>query len=1301
MPQFSNLQVPPPKNWQDFETICWDLWRKIWHDPTAQKNGRQGQHQHGVDIYGRPDKGKLWAGVQCKGKDNYTNQKVTEEELREEVEKALKFDSPLSEFTIATTAPRDSNIQKLARLITDDHLDRGLFSVTVFFWEDIKDRLEDFRDVLEKYYPGLFINTEALKKEFMEIKEPIEDILKNQAHITGSLISLKDDIKSSHHYNVFEITSGVTAEYNAELDYARELLKDNFPKRALTFLTKLKDRIWSQAPSNVRFRILTNIGAANLMLNNNHDAANLFIEALQYNPDDEKALSNTAIAYQILNNSDEAIRYANKVIEKNPANCQAYSVIVQASESEDFEIIIEKVPECYRNSTEISYAIGLIAIKKNLVTEAKNWLEIALKNNGTDTFDIKGTLGTVLLEKILNAQFSTHYAGLNKKAKKDVLRGIELLTEAWELVFNTDLRNSRISWIVNRAAGRKLLSQWQDGIKDINIALDIEPTNPSLIKYKAIFSANLNDNQTAIDLLNDILWNDKTPEAAIILADIFRIEKRYSEALSILIELLQRNSDTKLTEDAKRLLIQTYIESKTPDSLEEAKRISNSMRAENPTSIPNLVDAATVSRSFGEKSDAISLLIEASKYISEDTKIIDLNALADEFYLLEQFEEASKLYEKFANKEIDTPLTRRLINSYYFAGDRGKALEICNLLRSIYGPLKYITEMETAIYEEIDNLPEAKTICEDYLKSFPDDFEMKLRLAILNFRSEDYNGVDTFLKGPFDINKLSLHSAHQLANLFSERKNNKEALEIMYETRRQFYNKSEAHSKYIGYFFFAERNGEQLTNIIKVAMDTAVCVETDSGTKEWYILDNREDADMQRKEINIKHSLARRLLGRAIGEEVILKESPISVEVGKVIEIKSKYVYALHESLENFEKLFPDAQGLWKVKVDLTKKEESLKTILDQVSMQQDLVRQIEQLYKGHNITIGAFAELLGKNIIEVVGALMGNTEIGIKCCDGSKDEREHAINLLHSKPRIIIDIISLLTIYCLNCSNIIIKQFGKLGIAQSTIDLIKSIVDEREGVHAGGLLTIGKQGDQFIRQEISAEDMKRSAEYFKDILGWIDGNCDILPVRPALKINKNTRDDFNKTLGASFVDTILIASESGNLIYSDDAYLRAVAKNDFNVEGIWTQPLLMQSVKQDILEREKYNEIIVKLICSNYHYISIDEHIIIEAAKQAKWVPLYPYTKVIKILNGSSSDEFSAINIVANCIYDFWKQPILPFNRDNLIDSLLNELTISRNRMKTIEKLKKILKVKLQLLPIIELNVNQLISLWGKINII
>jgi hypothetical protein len=155
MPALSSSQIPPPANWQDFESLCCDLWRAIWRDPGTQKNGRSGQIQSGVDISGRPQMGDEWAGVQCKGKDNYAEKRVTQAELRAEVEKAEKFIPKLSQFILATTGPKDTHVEQLARVLTKDHLRSGGSSVTVLGWRDILLLLENNRDVVAKHYPWI------------------------------------------------------------------------------------------------------------------------------------------------------------------------------------------------------------------------------------------------------------------------------------------------------------------------------------------------------------------------------------------------------------------------------------------------------------------------------------------------------------------------------------------------------------------------------------------------------------------------------------------------------------------------------------------------------------------------------------------------------------------------------------------------------------------------------------------------------------------------------------------------------------------------------------------------------------------------------------------------------------------------------------------------------------------------------------------------------------------------------------------------------------------------------------------
>jgi WD40 repeat protein len=152
MPTLASLDLPPPRNWQDFEDLCCDLWSRLWHDSETQKNGRSGQSQAGVDVFGRPGRGTEWAGLQCKLRHGGLSRK----DLEQEVERARTFKPTLGRFLIATTAPSDIGIQETAREITTAQMERGAFSVSVAAWDYIILQLASYPDLLAKHYPGVF-----------------------------------------------------------------------------------------------------------------------------------------------------------------------------------------------------------------------------------------------------------------------------------------------------------------------------------------------------------------------------------------------------------------------------------------------------------------------------------------------------------------------------------------------------------------------------------------------------------------------------------------------------------------------------------------------------------------------------------------------------------------------------------------------------------------------------------------------------------------------------------------------------------------------------------------------------------------------------------------------------------------------------------------------------------------------------------------------------------------------------------------------------------------------------------------
>src|SRR5690348_14943201 len=114
----TSFRLPIPSNWQDFESLCHALWKDIWADPNAQKNGRLGQAQSGVDVFGVPHLTGSYAGVQCKDRDGRLGRQVGIAELRQEVLHAMSFTPRISCFSLATTAPRDAEIQEEARAIS-------------------------------------------------------------------------------------------------------------------------------------------------------------------------------------------------------------------------------------------------------------------------------------------------------------------------------------------------------------------------------------------------------------------------------------------------------------------------------------------------------------------------------------------------------------------------------------------------------------------------------------------------------------------------------------------------------------------------------------------------------------------------------------------------------------------------------------------------------------------------------------------------------------------------------------------------------------------------------------------------------------------------------------------------------------------------------------------------------------------------------------------------------------------------------------------------------------------------------
>lgn len=146
----------PPASWDHFEDLCKKLWGEIWAcEESIKKNGRNGQAQHGVDVYGLPSGRVEYCGIQCKGKDTYFGKQFTEDEIVKEIEAAKSFKPALKKLIFATTAQKDARIEEFVRVKNIESLNNELFEIDIFSWEDITDLIYDNRRTYDWYVRSL------------------------------------------------------------------------------------------------------------------------------------------------------------------------------------------------------------------------------------------------------------------------------------------------------------------------------------------------------------------------------------------------------------------------------------------------------------------------------------------------------------------------------------------------------------------------------------------------------------------------------------------------------------------------------------------------------------------------------------------------------------------------------------------------------------------------------------------------------------------------------------------------------------------------------------------------------------------------------------------------------------------------------------------------------------------------------------------------------------------------------------------------------------------------------------------
>lgn len=201
--EFRAIQITPPKSWERFEDLCHSLFKKVWEDPLAQKEGRRGQIQNGVDIVGSPAAERArYHAVQCKGKEANYGSSASWGEVLAEVEKAERFSPKLEHWIFATTAPVDRKLQEEARKLSLKRSEANLFTISVLGWDEIQALMADHQSVVQEFYPEAAFDLPRI----LHTLQDIADQRQENGTIASYLTALNSSSYTDYHGTVWHDT---------------------------------------------------------------------------------------------------------------------------------------------------------------------------------------------------------------------------------------------------------------------------------------------------------------------------------------------------------------------------------------------------------------------------------------------------------------------------------------------------------------------------------------------------------------------------------------------------------------------------------------------------------------------------------------------------------------------------------------------------------------------------------------------------------------------------------------------------------------------------------------------------------------------------------------------------------------------------------------------------------------------------------------------------------------------------------------------------------------------------------------
>ncbi len=1213
----SNIVLPKPTNWQDFERIIRDLFECVLGDPDTQLNGRSGQPQHGVDVYGyRNQQTDYLVGVQCKKK---LDDKVTEKELRDEVNKAKNFTPEISQFILVTTAPRDQKIQETARIITKELAEtQHPIKVYVWGWQDIQEHAAKYEKAWKAFDPTW---NPLLESAIKKLSDKVENGFKlmNQKDISNNTSSSPTKVN---------LDDNEDTPLHGQITAFQHLIDEGEVHTAHKQFLKLKEEVWSDASPSEKYRILVGIASAKLQIVNHEEAGHLLLDAYNEYPEHKNANKNKAAGHLLIGDDRKAEEISYKIMIENKDPYVAGIFIQSQINNAECKNPLSQIPDGLHESEDVFNAyIHFLRMRDN-----SDWLEYAKKayEKYPDNKMLEKVYAESVLFRFINYDRDAIVGGIFKETNYNELnKAIEIL---YQIV--KESLNNGLLLLPETAYNASLVLRITDDDERAKEILDnsiIEyPGNEMLLFQRALIAYAENDLEGAKDLLAKDSSNLEIINLkAIIYSELGEIE----DALSLIDKIKGKELSEHIKADVLRVHVKAYIDE---GKISTAIKMINEEIEHEPSNFMYRDLLIRTYYNIGENDKANKALNEAVEIVDERTSLYSRLGLSMEAQILGRNSVIIELLKDKVATDRDSRGLRLLLETLIESGHWATARKYFDLASDNLENKKWFLRAK-AFFSLKTGYNKQDDILSQYLRKYPNDINMILAQIGNWQRTGRVIEIRRFLK---KLNLSDLEGSPEkkanLATIIFYYGEVIRGLEYAYTLLMNNWSNFNVHLIYQSLIFLNNDIEEVIPSADTVKDKTVVCILSE-GKEKRYRIDNNKYVNFEDERINPDDDLGKLLYGKHLGDEFKLNKKIHSKNV-KIKWIKSIYLDAFHMSLEQFNERFPRADGLQRFSFDINS-EDPIKDMRSIIRERAEANQHILEEYRIKGIPLSFVGFFTGNDPIDVWQGL-SNVNINFLVSKGSYSERDKALQNIHkhNNKGCILDAITLSIVRRLGITEAVKSVCGPIYTTKSVVDLLGFrlfTAEQNIGKEMGYMVW---QDNRLVYEKYSEEMLYKIAEERKKELVWASENVVSAPTLPKNDLSKEVKRIID-LVGIDKCDPAIASEGNDLLLLSEDMGFRIWSEANFDIVSTWLQPVLIKARDNNYISIDKYCEVINSLTLMGHTYISLDPNCLVYQARKDNFSVSKELHYLLSTVGGPTADLLNNSGVLSAFIDMLWQE--------------------------------------------------------------